>query len=100
MKGSRSWNAPRVDENPTTLDLPSMAWSNRAMTDPRFRPDVMLLAAGLGSRLRPLTDATPKPLAKVGGVALIDRVIAEATAEGFSHFVVNAHHHAEQLRRH
>jgi MurNAc alpha-1-phosphate uridylyltransferase len=70
------------------------------MVDPRFRPDVMLLAAGLGTRLRPLTDDTPKPLVKVGGVALIDRVIAEATAEGFSHFVVNAYHHAGQLRAH
>jgi MurNAc alpha-1-phosphate uridylyltransferase len=70
------------------------------MTDPRFRPDVMLLAAGLGSRMRPLTDMTPKPLVRVGGIALIDRVIAEAAAEGFGRFVVNAHHHAEQLRRH
>lgn len=70
------------------------------MSDPRFRPDVMLLAAGLGSRLRPLTDTTPKPLVRVGGIALIDRVIAEATAEGCGSFVVNAHHHAEQLRRH
>ena len=70
------------------------------MADPRFRPDVMLLAAGLGTRLRPLTDDTPKPLVKVGGMPLIDRVIAEATAEGFGHFVVNAHHHADQLRKH
>ena len=70
------------------------------MVDLRFRPDVMLLAAGLGTRLRPLTDDTPKPLVKVGGVALIDRVIAEATAEGFGHFVVNAHRHAGLLRAH
>jgi MurNAc alpha-1-phosphate uridylyltransferase len=63
-------------------------------------PDVVLLAAGLGQRMRPLTDKMPKPLLEVGGVTLLDRVIAEATAEGFSHFVVNTHHHAAQVRAH
>ena len=69
-------------------------------TDARFRPDVMLLAAGLGTRLRPLTDTLPKPLIEVVGIALLDRVIGEATAEGFSHFVFNAHHHAPLLHAH
>jgi MurNAc alpha-1-phosphate uridylyltransferase len=68
--------------------------------DERFRPDVMLLAAGLGTRMRPLTDRLPKPLIMVGGVALIDRVIASARAEGLDRFVVNAHHHASQLEAH
>ena len=76
------------------------------MADPiRFqpvagRPDVMLLAAGRGLRLRPLTETRPKPLLEVGGVALLDRVVAEAAAEGFSRFAVNAHHHADQLAAH
>lgn len=68
--------------------------------DPRFRPDVMLLAAGLGTRMRPLTDTRPKPLVPVGGVALIDRVIANATAEGLDRFVVNTHHLAVQIEAH
>jgi MurNAc alpha-1-phosphate uridylyltransferase len=68
--------------------------------DPRFRPDVMLLAAGLGIRLRPLTDALPKPLVQVAGIAMLDRVVAEASAEGFIRLVVNAHHHAPLLRAH
>jgi N-acetyl-alpha-D-muramate 1-phosphate uridylyltransferase len=68
--------------------------------DPRFRPDVMLLAAGLGTRLRPLTDRTPKPLIDVAGNKLIDRVIAEATDEGFTRFAVNAHHLAAEVRAH
>jgi len=84
-----------------TLDFARAGGSNPAMPlDPRFRPDVMLLAAGLGTRLRPLTETTPKPLVRVAGAPLIDRVIAEAAAEGFSRFVVNLHHHAEQLRAH
>lgn len=70
------------------------------MADARLKPDVMLLAAGFGSRLRPLTDTTPKPLIRVGGKPLLDHVVAEALAAGLDHFVVNAHHHAGQVASH
>jgi N-acetyl-alpha-D-muramate 1-phosphate uridylyltransferase len=70
------------------------------MIEPRFRPDVMLLAAGLGTRMRPLTDVTPKPLLKVAGQALLDRVVDEALAARLTTFVVNAHHHAQQVIDH
>ncbi|MCS6761751.1 MAG: nucleotidyltransferase family protein [Candidatus Devosia symbiotica] len=63
-------------------------------------PDVMLLAAGLGSRLRPITDTIPKPLVPVAGVPLIERVIDNAKAEGARRFVANAHYHADQLLAH
>lgn len=63
-------------------------------------PDVMILAAGLGTRMRPLTDGTPKPLLKVGGKPLLDRVARLAHAEGATRFVVNAHHHIDQMKPH
>jgi MurNAc alpha-1-phosphate uridylyltransferase len=63
-------------------------------------PDVMLLAAGLGQRLRPLTQTVPKPLVRVAGTALIDRVIANARAEGASRFVVNTHHLGDRVAAH
>lgn len=63
-------------------------------------PDVMILAAGLGTRMRPLTDATPKPLLPLGGTTLLDRVAGLAKAEGATRIVVNAHHHAEQVEAH
>lgn len=66
----------------------------------RFPPDVMLLAAGLGRRMLPLTQTRPKPLIEVAGRALIDRVIDGAWAEGLLRFVVNTHHHADQLQAH
>ncbi|HEY9010664.1 MAG TPA: nucleotidyltransferase family protein [Devosia sp.] len=63
-------------------------------------PDVMILAAGLGKRMLPLTEATPKPLLPVAGRPLLDRVAALAHAEGATRFIVNAHHHAEKMKAH
>ncbi|MBE7733461.1 nucleotidyltransferase family protein [Devosia faecipullorum] len=63
-------------------------------------PDVMLLAAGLGTRLRPLTDALPKPLVPVAGRPLIERVMDDARAEGATRFLANAHYRADQLLAH
>lgn len=63
-------------------------------------PDVMLLAAGLGTRLRPITLTMPKPLVPVAGVPLIERVMANARAEGAKRFVANAHYLSEHLLAH
>ena len=63
-------------------------------------PDVMLLAAGLGTRLRPTTETVPKPLIPVAGIPLIERVMANARAEGAKRFVANAHYLGEQLLVH
>ncbi|MCD7058584.1 nucleotidyltransferase family protein [Pelagibacterium xiamenense] len=63
-------------------------------------PDVMLLAAGLGTRMRPLTFETPKALIEVAGKPLIDHAIDAAIAEGCTRFAVNAHHKADQVAAH
>ncbi len=70
------------------------------MTENTRFPDVMLLAAGLGTRLRPLTDTLPKPLVPVAGVPLIERIMASARAEGATRFVANAHYRADQVLAH
>jgi MurNAc alpha-1-phosphate uridylyltransferase len=67
------------------------------MSDPRA---AMVMAAGLGTRMRPLTDTCPKPLLQVAGRALVDHAIDHARAEGLSPIVVNLHHHAAQMRAH
>jgi len=54
----------------------------------------MILAAGLGTRLRPLTDHTPKALVEVAGVPMIEGVARRLTAAGADRLVVNVHHHA------
>ena len=56
-----------------------------------------ILAAGLGSRLRPLTNHRPKPLLPVCGVPMLDQALALARQHGHEHVLVNAHHLWEQV---
>lgn len=67
------------------------------MTSPR---NAMLLAAGLGKRMRPLTDRTAKPLLPLAGRPLIDHALDRLAAAGVETVVVNSHWHADQLAGH
>ena len=60
----------------------------------------MILAAGLGTRLLPLTSKRPKPLVPVGNRPIIDRTIFWLKANGVDEIIVNAHHHRDQMRHH
>ena len=60
----------------------------------------MILAAGLGTRLNPLTDTMPKALVPVGGKPLLDIQIDKLQQAGYDRFVVNVHHFAQQIVDH
>lgn len=60
----------------------------------------MILAAGYGTRLRPLSDVRPKPLCPVWGEPLLDRWIQQALREGVRRVVINAHHMPHKLLEH
>lgn len=64
-------------------------------------PDTaMILAAGFGTRMRPLTDHCPKPLLQVGGRAMIDLVLDRAAEAGVRQAVVNLHYLGQMIRDH
>ncbi|MBI4237820.1 MAG: nucleotidyltransferase family protein [Deltaproteobacteria bacterium] len=60
----------------------------------------MVLAAGLGTRLRPLTDRVPKPLLPVGDKPLLDRALAQLAAGGVRDVMINLHYLPEAIRSH
>ena len=60
----------------------------------------MILAAGYGKRLLPLTEKTPKPLIKVGDQSLIQRNINYLIDNGFSEIIINVSHHSDQVINH
>lgn len=66
----------------------------------RLSPTAMVLAAGFGMRMRPLTLTKPKPLLEVGGRTMLDLALDRLVAFGIKRAVVNTHYLAEQIEQH
>jgi N-acetyl-alpha-D-muramate 1-phosphate uridylyltransferase len=58
---------------------------------------VMILAAGRGERMRPLTDVTPKPLLPVGGKTIIEHTLIQLVSSGFKEIIINHAHLGQQI---
>lgn len=65
-----------------------------------MRPPLMIFAAGLGTRMRPLTDTRPKPLITVAGRSLLDRALDLGRAGGAGRIVVNTHYLGARIADH
>ena len=63
----------------------------------KMMKQAMIFAAGLGTRLKPLTNTMPKALVRVGGQPLLWHVVMKLKAAGYERIVVNVHHFAQQI---
>ena len=60
----------------------------------------LVFAAGLGTRMRPITDTLPKPLVRIGGRAMLDHMLDRLAEAGVARAIVNVHHLADQIEAH
>jgi len=72
--------------------------ATRAGYDARV-PSAIVLCAGFGTRLRPLTEELPKPLVPVGDRSILEHALSQLQAAGITELVINVHHLAEQFAR-
>ncbi len=92
---SRSYNQiPLVDEDGIIKDL---AILNEIIKEEKKDNQVVLMVGGLGSRLRPLTRNTPKPLLQVGDKPILETIVEQFKAYGFHRFTFCTNYEAEQI---
>lgn len=70
------------------------------MSAPETKAQAMVLAAGLGKRMRPITDTMPKPLISVAGKPMLDHVLDKLANAGVTQAVVNSHYLGQQIIDH
>jgi dTDP-glucose pyrophosphorylase len=97
MKANLIHQVPVVDENHRVVGL--HLWDE--ITTPAARPNlILIMAGGLGSRLRPHTESCPKPLLPVAGKPILEHIIDRAKVEGFTHFVIAVHYLGHMIEQH
>ena len=89
MRANRIQQVPIVDEDRRVQGLHVFD----ELTSPRARENtIVIMAGGLGSRLRPHTEDCPKPLLDVAGKPILERIIEHASTQGFQKFVIAVHY--------
>ena len=97
MVANKIQQIPAVDERRHVVGL--HLWDEIAT--PPVRPNMMvIMAGGMGTRLRPHTENCPKPLLLVAGKPMLEHIIERAKLEGFSHFVLAVHYLGQMIEDH
>ena len=97
MVANKIQQIPVVDEQHHVVGL--HLWDE--ITTPPPRPNLMvIMAGGMGARLRPHTENCPKPLLPVAGKPMLEHIIDRAKLEGFSHFVLAIHYLGQMIEAH
>jgi len=89
---------PIVDAEGRVVDL--ISFEAFLATRRSRRNPVVLMAGGLGTRLRPLTEAVPKPMLDLGGRPILERILAKFIAEDFTTFFISVHYRGEIIKDH
>jgi dTDP-glucose pyrophosphorylase/CBS domain-containing protein len=95
MKSSKLSHMPLVDENNTLTGLETM---RHLTSQKKYDNPVFLMAGGLGSRLHPLTEETPKPLLKIGNRPILETILVQFAQAGFYNFFISTHFKAEKIK--
>ncbi|HAT39098.1 nucleotidyltransferase family protein [Polynucleobacter necessarius] len=94
MVANKIQQIPVVDSNHRIVDL--HIWDE--ITLPTARPNLMvIMAGGMGTRLRPHTNNCPKPLLEVAGKPMLEHIMDRAKLEGFNHFILTIHYLGEMI---
>lgn len=97
MVANKVQQIPVVDEHHHVVGL--HLWDE--ITTPPTRSNLMvIMAGGMGTRLRPHTESCPKPLLPVAGKPMLEHIIERAKLEGFSHFVLAIHYLGQMIEEH
>lgn len=97
MKAKGLMQIPIIDEEHHIVGLETLRHFFELQ---RYDNPVILMAGGFGTRLRPLTDHTPKPLLNVGNKAILEIILEQFIAGGFHNFYISTHYKAEMVRDH
>jgi dTDP-glucose pyrophosphorylase len=97
MREKRLHHVPVVDDSGRIVDL---AWVDEIVGLTPNTTRVVLMAGGLGMRLRPLTEHLPKPMLPVGDKPLLEIIIRNFVEQGFGRFTISVNYLAEKIRNH
>lgn len=97
MRKKTLQQVPIVDDDGRVIDLVTMDGATRSAS---FETRIVLMAGGLGQRLRPLTDELPKPMLPIGNRPLLENIIRNFRAQGFYRFTLSLNYKADIIRDH
>lgn len=88
------YQIPIVDLNGVLVGIDEI---DELLTPPKYSNKVILMAGGLGSRLRPLTDEMPKPLLEVGNKPILETIIGNFSKYGFKHVILSVNYKSQMI---
>ncbi|MBW8636206.1 nucleotidyltransferase family protein [Hoeflea sp. WL0058] len=97
MRERQLHHVPLIDAESRIVDL---LWIDDITRAARRTTPVLLMAGGLGMRLRPLTESIPKPMLQIGGRPILEQIIENLADQGFTRFVLSINYLGDIIRDH